>query len=97
MSNGNMAADVPREPGEVERLGYRAEEHCTTLEQAVDRLQRLSDRIQGSIPRQVDKIERGLATAEVPAGGLAAVHGQIDRMSNISARIFECINRLEEL
>ncbi len=98
MANGQTTADTPREPGEMERLGMRAEEQCQTLESMAKRLAVLSDRIQGCIPRPVDTTkEPTLKSAEVPAGGLSAVHTQIDRMSSISTRIFDTLSRLEEL
>lgn len=97
MTNGTAAADTVREAGALEQLGQRVEEHCQELDHTAERLARLSDRIQGSIPRDAPLKSTSLVDKEVPAGGMSAVHGLIDRMMAISQRIKETLGRLEEL
>lgn len=95
MSNGDTAAQ-PAEPKALENIQNRLEGNNEHLAQAAERLEHLSDRIQGSIPRDTEKINK-LTAAEVPAGELQGIHSRIDRMSGISDRIYSVLNRLEEL
>ncbi len=95
MSNGDTAA-APAEPKEIERIHSRIDGSNQHLVHAAERLEQLSDRIQGCIPRETEKINK-LAAAEVPSGALQGVHNQLDRMSGLSDRIHSAIARLEEV
>ncbi len=96
-----MAQDQPgpvsaAEPKELERIGQRITNEADSMQNYVERLERLSDRIQGSMPRDNVKTIPDDA-ADVPHGQLASMHSNLDRLASISSALANELNRLEDL
>ncbi len=98
MATGQNTAESPRDPGQLERVGHRIEGQNEQIINACERLERLSDRILGSIPREMEKLTRNPPQPEETATmGINHINGAIDRMSSMGDRLNEAIQRLEQL
>jgi hypothetical protein len=96
MAQAGAGADTAAEPREIEKIGHRIEGQNEQFINYSERLERLSDRIQGCIPRETEKINKTRET-ETPASHLASVHSNLDRLAAITDRLRSAIQRLEEL